>query len=147
VSALAIDNDKLPWQIDINVFMTAISHVNWDTNTVDSNCIRNGYKSSTGAQNAEINFDLPIAAGTWTIELLHVKSTTHGIFSVQIDGIEVGTADAYSASAVFNNRTSVSGVVIATAGKHRLKLKMTTKNVSSGGYFGAIQHIQLRRTA
>jgi hypothetical protein len=144
---MAITNDKLKWHHDINVFMTPISHVNWSTNDVNSSMIRNGRKRSSGTQNDEINFDVTLGAGTWDIEILHNTGTNLGIYSVQLDSVEVGTIDGYSGASVYNVRSSVTGVSVATAGKKRLKLKMATKNASSSSYYGSISHIQLRRTA
>jgi hypothetical protein len=144
---MAITNSRLPWLIDINVFMTPINHVGWNTNTVNTNCIRNGIKSSNGSQNNEISFDVILAVGTWTIELMHMQQSLCGIYTALIDGISVGTIDGYTASIAYSVRSSVTGVTITSAGKHRLTLRMATKNASSTGYYGQIQHIQLRRTA
>ena len=145
---MSITRDRMPWLIDVNVFMTPISHTNFNTNTAtDINAIRNGYRSSSGAQNDSISFDVILAAGTWDIELLHLKSTNHGIFSVQLDDVAQGTIDAYNASGTYNNHSSVTGINISTSGKKRLTLKMAMKNASSSSYYGRIQHIQLRRTA
>jgi hypothetical protein len=144
---MAITNDKLPWLRDVNVFMTPISHTNWNINDVVTSMIRNGRKRSSGAQNDEINFDVTLAAGTWTIEILHNTSTDLGIYSVQLDGVEVGIIDGYAGTGAYNVRGSVTGVSVSSAGKKRLKLKMATKNASSSNYYGSISHIQLRRTA
>lgn len=147
ITIYAVDPDtNMPWLEDINTFMTPISHVNWNTNTVSNSAIRNGWRESSGAQNDEMSFDLILTAGTWDVELLYIKDSSNGIFSVQFDGIEKGTIDSYAAAVSYNNRTTVSGIATVTSGKMRLTLKMATKNVSSTSYFGEIQHIQLRRT-
>lgn len=137
----------LPWNIGIDVFMTAVSYVGWNTLFVDTGCVYNGYMGSSGAQNDEINFDVALASGTWTFELIHVQSSNVGIYTVSLDGTSIGTIDGYSAGTTKNVRTQISGVVVATTGKRRLKLKMATKNASSGNYSGFIQHIQFKRTA
>lgn len=141
------NGDKLPWLIDINSFMTPISHVGWNTNTLYSSAIYNGSRTSSGAQNAEINFDVVLGAGTWTIEAMYMKSSGSGIYTFQIDGATVGTIDTYLASTTYNNLSSISNISIINTGKKRLKIIMATKNSSASGYFGYIQHIQLRRTA
>lgn len=144
---MSITNSRMKWKKDINVFMSAIANTNWSTNTVQGNSLRNGYKGSTGAQNASISFDITLARGTWLVELLHNKGTDVGTYSVQIDSVEKGTIDGYNGSTTYNNRNSVTGISISTPGKHRLTLQMSTKNASSSSYYGRIQHIQLRRTA
>lgn len=138
---------EYPWLIDIDPLPTAIAQTNWDTLSHDTLSTYAGYKTSSGAQNAEINWDVLLAAGTWTVELIYVKSSTAGIISVQFDAVEKGTVDSYNASTVYDNRASITGVVIAATAKVRLKLKMATKNASSSSYIGFIAHVQLRRTA
>lgn len=136
-----------PWVVDINVFPTAISQTNWDSIVRDTNGLYWGYKLSGGNQNDEINWDVVLAAGTWTFELLHVKAANFGIYSVQLDGVEKGTIDGYNSSTQYNQRTAVSSIAVATTAKIRVKLKMTSKNVGSSGYYGCIVAAQLRRTA
>jgi hypothetical protein len=150
-----------PDLVDIDVFGTAISQTNWNTLSVDTSSIYNGRKDSTGAQNAEINWDVLLGAGTWTIELIYLSSNTQGIFTVQLstDGTvftNVGSApynasgstiDSYSASPTKNVVSSLTGITVSTTGRYRLKLLMATKNGSSSGYGGSLQHVQLRRTA
>lgn len=137
----------MPWLINVSVDMTAISHVNWDTNTVQLGSVYRLLKSSSGAQNDEINFDVSLAAGTWTFELIHAKGTNYGIITIQLDGSTIGTIDSYAASASINDRTQITGVAVVNSGKKRLKLLMATKNASSTNYVGAIHHLQFKRTA
>jgi hypothetical protein len=139
--------ETLPWLIDIDVFPTAISQTNWDILTADSAGIYAYRKDSSGSQNAEINWNVILAAGTWTVELIFLKDTNACIYSVQFDSVEKGTIDSYAASTTRNTRASVAGITVATTGKVQLKLKMATKNASSSSYVGYLQHVQLRRTA
>lgn len=141
------DNDAdFPWLIDINVFMTPKSQTNWSATSVLTNFVNNGAKQTSGAQNAEIAWDVVLGAGTWTVELVHGENINHGIYSVQIDGIEQGTIDAYD-SLKANTVSSVANISITESGIHELKLKMATKNPSATLYYGEISHVQLRRTA
>lgn len=140
-------NSALPWLKDVDVFEQAIGHVNWDTVTIDTGALMNGYKSSTGAQNAEINFDLVLARGTWTIELLHAKTSNVGIYTIQLDGSTVGTIDGYDAGLFKNTLSSITGIAVLVSAKYRLKLLMATKNASASAYYGFLHHVQLRRTA
>lgn len=100
----------------------------------------------TPAQNDEIAWDVVLAAGTWKLTMHSRKSSNVGIYTVSVEGTSVGTIDGYSASAAAGLDT-ISGIAIATTGKHRLKFKMATKNASSSGYVGNPQAISLRRTA
>lgn len=147
--------------VDIDVFATAASNTNWDTNTVDTSCLYNGRHSSSGAQNDLIVYDVVLAAGTWTLEIMTLKASNMGIItaSLSTDGssftaidaspylASASTFDCYSAGTTYNNRVSATGITIATTGRYALQLKMATKNASSSNYLGQIQHVRLRRTA
>lgn len=147
----SFDEDLLPWTVDLDVFMTAATNTNWNTLLHESaagvNFVYAATKESSQAQNDNIGWDIVLAAGTWTFELMHRTWSDRGIYSVRFDGVEQGTIDGYSGSAVENVRSTVTGITVATSGKVRLLLQMATKNASSSNYRGSIQHIQLRRTA
>lgn len=134
--------------IDVNVLMTPASNVNWTSKTggATTNAIF-GQLDSSGAQNDEISFDVTIPFGTWTFELMHTQTTNRGIYTVTFNGVSVGTIDGYSAVTTFNVLSQITGISITSSGSQTIKLKMATKNPSSGTYFGSIQWIQLRRTA
>lgn len=144
---MTITKDKLDWLIDVTVFMTPISHTNFNTNTSSTGAIRNATRDSSGAQNDSISFDVVLATGTWTVELLYRKNTDAGVYSVQFGGVEKGTIDGYAAASSYDNLSTVSGITLGVSGKIRLSLVMATKNASSSNYKGYLQHIQLRRTA
>lgn len=100
------------------------------------------------AQNDSISWDLSLSAGTWKIGFLHGMGSTSGIFTIQIDGTTVGTLDMYQAGGnVYNQRHQVTGITVATTGKHRLTLAMLTKNASATAYGATIQELALQRTA
>lgn len=144
---LAAMKDYLPWAIFIDVFPTAKSNVNWNDLAVAATSIHCGAKQSSGAQNDSITWDILLAAGTWSIELLYSSGSNRGIYSIQFNSVEKGTIDGYSAGAVENARSSITGIVVSTTAKIELKLKMATKNASSSGYYGSIVDIRLMRTA
>lgn len=146
-SGSSLSDNLMPWVENIDVFMTAISHVNWDTVFVDTAVAYNGTKRNGGAINDEINFDVSLAKGTWIVTILSATTNSFGIVSVQFDEVEKGTIDLYTSSLVPNVRSSVTGIAVPTTGKVRLKLKVTGKNASSSNYYAYLQHIQLKRTA
>lgn len=145
-----LQDTLMPWRVEIDVFNSALANTNWSGNVIDTAALYNGNRQSSGAQNAEVQYAVSLAAGTWNIEVLHDKSTNRGICSIQLDQgggfVEAGTFDCYNGSAVKNVLDSAN-VVVTAAGKWTLKLKMTDKNASSSSYFGDIAHITLRRTA
>lgn len=149
VSSNAASGAESPWLIDINVFMSAVSHVNWNTITKSTQFLFNGIKyNNPSAVGDEINWDVVLGAGTWTIEVMHDKGSDRGIMEVALDGAAVGTIDGYGTTGqLLDVRTSISAIAVAASGKKRLRLKMTGKNALSSNYIFALQHIQLRRTA
>lgn len=142
---------NMPWLIDVDVFMTPVANTNWnvisDPVSGSGVTIYNGQMNSNASQNAAITWNVVLAAGTWTVELLHRAWTDRGIYSVQFDTVEKGTIDGYNATDAPSTRSSVTGISVPTTAKIALTLKMATKNVSASNYRGSIQHIQLRRTA
>ena len=150
------------WLVDIDAFPTAISQVNWDSIGVSSSAAYNGFKQNNSSQNSEINWDIFLGSGTWTVELIHVKENDAGIATVQLSSdagatfTSVGSApysgsastiDFYNAPQTYNNRSTITAVTITATGLYRMKLLMATKNGSSSNYFAGVQHVQWRRTA
>ena len=140
-------NESYPWLVDVDVFQTAIAQTNWDTNTLVASTIYGATKDSTGAQSAQIGFDVVLAAGTWTFELMHRRSTDRGIYTVALAGNDIGTIDGYVLATASNVRSTITGVNVREPVKQRLTLTMKTQNGSSSSFVGSIQHIQFRRTA
>jgi len=76
----------------------AAGNTNWDTLTSSRNSYPYGARfDSTGVQNAARWWYVNLAAGTWDFELLHEIANNRGIYSVQIDDVQVGTIDGYAA--------------------------------------------------
>jgi len=114
--------------------------------TSDTGGVWSGWVNvSDGSQNDALSFDFACSAGTYSIELRHLPYTNRGIYTLQIDGVSVGTLDGYSASLIAG-RSVLSGVAIS-AGIHVITLVMATKNASSSGYIGMIERLLLTRTA
>ena len=137
----------LPWEVYIWPYLGAKANVNWSTIGISTSQLMNATYNSSGAQNDEIEFDVVLGAGTWTLELLHYAFTDRGIFTAYLDGVSVGTLDGYSASEVRHKRQSITGIVVATPGKKTFKLKMATKNASASSYAAALMLATWRRTA
>jgi hypothetical protein len=142
--------DILPWMIDIDVFnMIGIS--GWDEGFaslgINSASIHNAYLYSDGVQNRYISWPVVLSAGTWTFQMFHHQAYNRGIYSIQLDDSEKGTIDGYNSTEIFNVVNTITGITISTTKKYILKIKMTSKNPSSSGYYGVISGIRLLRTA
>lgn len=137
----------LPWKIDINVFTAPATNTNFSTITQASNFLMGGVRQSSGAQNDEVGWDVVLAAGTWTVEIICTKGTTRGVYNISLDGLSIGTLDSYAASTTDNNVLSITGVTVASTGKKRLLLRMAAKNTSASSYVGTLNLVSLLRTA
>jgi hypothetical protein len=147
-SATTYDFGYEPWTVDVDMFMTPVSKIaaNWSI-AQNSGMFYGGIADTFPATiNDELNWDIILSAGIWTIEALYFSNPANGIITFQLDGVTAGTLDTYSAGNVSNVRGSVTGITVATGGKKRLKALMATKNASSSSYRFEMQHIQLRRT-
>lgn len=100
---------------------------------------------SDGAQNDQISFDFACEAGTYTIELLHLPFQNRGIYTLQIDSVQVGTIDGYQSSLI-PARGRIAGVVLG-AGQHTITALMATKNASASSYVGMMDRFTFTQTA
>ena len=135
-----------PWLVDIDVFDTPGSQTNWNTITYSA-VVYGGFLASSGAQNASLSWPVVLGAGTWTFSEIIETGNNQGIYAIAIDGNSVGTIDGYSASGANNVVKTITGITVSTTGKHTLSITMATKNASSSGYQGALQHVRMIRTA
>lgn len=141
-----------PWLVDINPQISDYSAVvgTWGINNFvgeGANLYPSGgiaFINSSSAQNDAISYPIVLSSGLWTITLHTRKSSNLGIYTVQIDGVTVGTYDGYSASAAYG-KGQITGVAVV-AGMHTLKLIAATKNASSTSYLMELFGISLRRT-
>jgi hypothetical protein len=139
-------DDLLPWNIGIDVMMTPIAQSNFQLGSTSSSYVYNAY-CVVVAQSGYAEYDVVLARGTWTIEIVHQKQFGNGIYTLQLNGATVGTIDSYSASTVDNARAQITGVVVDYTSKYRLRITNPTKNASASNYFLRYHHIQFKRTA
>lgn len=143
-------NDLLgaaPWRIDISPLTPPATQTNFSTLNTNASQLGNGYKASTGAQNAEIGWDVLLAAGEWRVDVLGISGNDRGIITATLDGVTVGTMDYYSSVGTFNVLKNISGITVDSTGKKRLLFKMATKHASSSSYHCNLTHVSLTRTA
>lgn len=118
----------------------------WATNGITGYLSTIGYTTTDGI-NTWVEWTLgPIAAGTYTLRLIHSKESTGGIATVSFNGSAIGTTiDMYAASSSNNNITDITGIALA-AGRQAVRLTGATKNASSTGYRMFMTMLSLTRT-
>lgn len=134
-----------PWQIDWDGFQAA-GNSHFDTVFVAGTMLLYGEIESDGTVGASRWYYQQMHGGTWDFELVFNKATNRGIFSVQLDDVEVGTIDSYGAAAKSVHAT-ISNIKVGWTGRHKIALVMNSKNGSSSAYYGGFILCQLRRTA
>lgn len=132
-------------QIFINVLCTPQENWQFNSLVVSSADYFCGELSSSTVVDAEASFDFYAESGTYTLDLVHKKTTDRGIYTVQVDGVTEGTIDGYATPAAAA-RDSITNITIATTGVHRLRLLMASKNVSSSAFRGGVSGAVLTRT-
>lgn len=140
-------NDLYPWLIQIQPFSPPKAQTNWATIGNSGGELYTFHLLSTGAQNAEITWDIVLAKGTWNITIIGQKNSDRGIISIQFDSVERATLDEYSDPYTPLSINTATGIVVPVTKKIELKLKMATKNGSSSAYAGSTSLISLIRTA
>jgi hypothetical protein len=102
---------------------------------------------TTNAQNDEFEFKIPLAAGTYTLNLVSVRDGTSGILTVRVDGSTVGTIDLYNAGSQVNVVSSIASIVVAATATKTINFKLETKNASSTDYVAYLTFVQFIKTA
>ncbi len=100
--------------------------------------------SVTDGDNFTIN--VPLRAGTYTLDLYCYKGSAFGIVDVYVDAVEIASFDTYDAGGTGAVMTDAGNVISAT-GLKAVKLQIDGKNGASSGYACSISAIVFRRTA
>lgn len=134
-----------PALIDVNPVPRASASNNWDGFFANGQSWNGGYRTSFpgGDTTSYLEWSLPIAAGTWEMEVTHVKNFDAGILSFSLDGAPIGSVDAYDAGTVLNASGTVSSITVGTSGLHTLRVETATANPSSSGFYGYLVWLRL----
>ena len=137
--------------VDVNPILRASRSNLWDRVQLNGNSWFFGYRSSfpNGTDASYLEWDIPLQSGTWTIDVVYVKSDDAGILSLSLDGDALAPEiDAYRPQAdgiEFNQVATFTGVNVATTGIHSLRIRTASKNPASSGYLGYLTWIRLVR--
>jgi hypothetical protein len=105
------------------------------------------FENSSAAQNDQVDYKAYLAAGTYTLVVLHEKYNNRGIISILINGTSIGTIDCYAVSQAFNVRSTITGISVTTSGLKTISVKVSDKNASSTGYGVFFTSLAFFRTA
>jgi hypothetical protein len=136
--------------VDLNPILRPSRSNLWDRIQINGSSLFGGYRSSfpNGTSESFLEWDIPLQAGTWTIDVVHVKSHDAGILSVSLDEDALGDADGFAPAEdgiQYNEIATFADVVVATTGIHTFRIATPTKNAASAGYLGYVTWIRLVR--
>ena len=93
-----------------------------------------GYAADGTLINNYLTWDVPLIAGTWTVTVMYTRSTSTGVFTASVDGVDLSpTVDMYGAG-TYNMVAQWTGVSVASSGVKEFKLRVLSKNASSSAY-------------
>lgn len=144
---------EMPWIIDIDpVTCPAVDSNEWSTFSKNDAL---PYFSSLGTNSGKlpgydgfwIEYDVPLAAGTYTCAVVAARGTDAGQVDVLLDGTAVATGlEFYNAGPSYAIRTQ-TGIVVATTKTYRVRVRVLTKNASALHYYCSLIRLRFRRTA
>ncbi len=127
-------------------FQHKVIQGNWNIGIASYQAM-NYYYQNGGVDGDELNYEIFLAAGTYTFRFMGMEHDTRGIFDLTIDGIVKGSIDTYNSSFGENYIASITGATVATSGVADVNVKINGKNASSSGYYLSITSFAMWRTA
>jgi len=102
---------------------------------------------SASADAEELNFDITLAPGTYSLRMIAYAAASTGIVKIYDGATLIATFDTYSGSEVFNKVFDETGIVITAGGVRTLKFVVDGKNASSSNYTLSFLKLAFWRTA
>ncbi|MGZ8783287.1 MAG: carbohydrate-binding domain-containing protein [Gaiellaceae bacterium] len=135
-----------PQLVDVNpILRPSASHL-WDTIRTNSPSWFGTYRASDpdGDVTSYLEWKLPLEAGSWEIEVVYAADMNAGVMTFSLDGADVGSIDAYSASTEFNE-VRVLTASVGASGIHTLKVRTGQTNAPNGRHYAYVTWIRLVR--
>lgn len=131
--------------IDAGVLLNPKTVVgSWNRNVV--NLFRFPYYMWNGNPPDHIDFDVGLYAGSWYLDTYVVGGNDQGKANVTLNGVSLGSVDAYSAGASpLDTVVTLGPFTVAAAGRKTLSYITTAKNPSSGAGNFPLRHAVFRR--
>ena len=103
---------------------------------------------ATHADGDEINIDIVVPKGTYTIYVIYYATTAGGIADLSVDDVAIGSIDHYDAGgANWNKQTTFPNIVVEEDGVSTFKCKVNGQNPASSNHYIYFQYIHLVRLA
>ena len=128
-------------------FYNTIGQGTWALNYYSQNIFGTGFFNTTFADGDNLTFEVYLAAGTYTLRMIHAKQTNSCILDIDIDAAEVASFDTYADPISYNEIATQTAINVAAAGLKTITIRVDGKNASSSGYVIVVQAIAFWRTA
>lgn len=102
--------------------------------------------NTSGANSDEIEYEMYLLKGTYTLEVMHRTSHNAGTVDIDINGSEAASFDYYAASESYGNTQSQTSITVSTGGLKTITMRIDGKNASSSGFYTTTQGMIFRRT-
>lgn len=138
-----------PYHVDIALWMDWKSSSTYTITRINNSTHLGMGRLNCDAASAtgkHIEWDVALAAGTWTLTLIYCLDNNAGVLTPSIDGTDLSTIGMYSASFTPNTVAQWTGITIGSAGIKEIKMRTDSKHASSGDYDIYPQWITLTRT-
>jgi hypothetical protein len=133
--------------VDINPLPRPTNSLKWDAFVANGSSWNNGYRSShtNGDETSFVEWQVPLAAGTWTLEVTHANGPDAAILSVYLNAgtTPVGTVDAYAPAIEPNEHGVISDIEVGSSGMHTIRVRTETKNPLSSNFSGYLVWLRL----
>lgn len=102
---------------------------------------------TTTTVNNQASYTCMLQKGTYTLDLLYIKSSAGGQVDIFVDGVEVASnIEMYAAAATYNQVSSTASISVTYNGLHTIILKAGSKHASSSAYATYHTNIVMTRT-
>lgn len=89
--------------------------------------------TASGVAGDEGTWELFLEQGTYTWHVFHAKDTSHGIASIYVNEVLLGTFDGYGSS-LTNFNDAAFTLSLTSSGLQTIRIAMESKNTSSSSY-------------
>lgn len=125
----------------------SIGQGTWVLTVAASHPLNFQFNNTSNTDLDNISYKVYLAAGTYTLRVIHYKSDSQGIVDIDIDGVEKASVDCYAAVVDYDAILSQTGIVIATSGLKTIKFRLDGKNGASSSYGFRFSEFALWRPA
>lgn len=145
--SLKIGNLIYPKQINVPCLFPLATNGTIAGPALDTSQIGAGRLILSNDITAWVEYPVLLQTGTWKLDCVSDKGSSRGIGTFTLDGVSIGTADAYAVGSSANFMISITGISVTATKVFTLRVASLSKNASSSGYNFILSLLSMTRTA